>query len=609
MIEMNREMKIFMFAALAILMASACVMFHDVDETDAATVTIGNGQTKTFNLVNDLSWYDEPFYEDFELQFTLYYTDVITGKTNHVSGTQSGSWNTVTYSLPVQAKVGSATMNLDVVNPEDGEIVDTSSRTITVTDMNGQGTQSSPFTSIYYFAYSSNDTPSSSTMSIYVKEGGSFYVSESFFASTKMTAIGSSTSVTSLNGITKSTSGSRDTYSGNLNGNVSIKFNTQYTLNFYTVATGGSTTTNYTCYLYYNANGGSGAPSTQSYTGTSTSSHSFTVSSTTPTKSGYTFLGWSTSSSASSASYTAGSSISVSYNGSKTLYAVWQEQVSTYSITVYKGNWDSFKWVGGSDTTKYTSSSHTYTVTSGASFDIDWYGKSSESGSGTDYSYTTTYTSSNYNMASSSYGTSLGDSVTITSGGSYYPAVQMTSTTTYTYNFTIKYNANGGSGAPSDTTVTNSSTTKSITLSSTTPTRSGYTFLGWSTSSSATSASYSAGSAYTFNYGTTQLYAVWKTATITVTGTPDSYGVVGSAWSFKPTVSESGCSVSISGASWLSANGTNVSGTPTSPGTYNVTLTFSKTGFTSATKTFSITVLSALNFESSPTGGAIIYAV
>jgi hypothetical protein len=212
-------------------------------------------------------------------------------------------------------------------------------------------------------------------------------------------------------------------------------------------------------------------------------------------------------------------------------------------------------------------------------------------------------------MASSLYGSSLGDSVTVTKKASYYPAVQMTSDTVYTYSYTIKYNANGGSGAPSNQTYTDSSSTKTIQISSTTPSRSGYQFLGWSTSSTATSATYSAGSAYTFNYGTTQLYAVWKTAAITVTGTPDSYGVVGSAWSFKPTVSESGCSVTISGASWLSANGTNVSGTPTTPGTYNVTLTFSKTGFTSATKTFSITVLSALSFESSPTGGAIIYAV
>lgn len=81
----------------------------------------------------------------------------------------------------------------------------------------------------------------------------------------------------------------------------------------------------YTCKLQYNANGGSGAPTTQTYTGSSTSSHSFTVSSTVPVRDGYTFLGWSTSSSATAASYVGGNSISVSYNGTTTLYAVWEE--------------------------------------------------------------------------------------------------------------------------------------------------------------------------------------------------------------------------------------------------------------------------------------------
>ncbi|MFT0899764.1 InlB B-repeat-containing protein [Candidatus Methanoprimaticola sp. MG2] len=81
----------------------------------------------------------------------------------------------------------------------------------------------------------------------------------------------------------------------------------------------------YTCKLQYNANGGSGAPTTQTYTGSSTSSHSFTVSSTAPVRDGYTFLGWSTSSSATVASYVGGNSISVSYNGTTTLYAVWEE--------------------------------------------------------------------------------------------------------------------------------------------------------------------------------------------------------------------------------------------------------------------------------------------
>ena len=142
-----------------------------------------------------------------------------------------------------------------------------------------------------------------------------------------------------------------------------------------------------------------------------------------------------------------------------------------------------------------------------------------------------------------------------------------------------------------------------------TPTKSGYQFLGWSKSSTATSASYNAGSSYSFDYGSIQLYAVWKQLSITVSGTPDSHAVVGNYWSFSPTVSVSGCSVSISGAPWLSATGTTVSGTPTQTGEYNVTLTFSKSGYTSATKSFTVTVISSLEFTSSPSGGAIIYAI
>lgn len=91
-------------------------------------------------------------------------------------------------------------------------------------------------------------------------------------------------------------------------------------------------TTTYTHTLYYNANGGSGAPSTQTHNTTTNTSWSFTVSTTEPTRSNYTFLGWSTSSSASSPSYYGGSSISVNANSSKTLYAVWQYNQPSYTV-------------------------------------------------------------------------------------------------------------------------------------------------------------------------------------------------------------------------------------------------------------------------------------
>lgn len=80
--------------------------------------------------------------------------------------------------------------------------------------------------------------------------------------------------------------------------------------------------------LSYNANGGSGAPSSQS--ATAVGSYSFTISSTAPTRSGYVFKGWATSSTATSAAYQPGGTISISSN--TTLYAVWYKTLKlTYN--------------------------------------------------------------------------------------------------------------------------------------------------------------------------------------------------------------------------------------------------------------------------------------
>lgn len=78
--------------------------------------------------------------------------------------------------------------------------------------------------------------------------------------------------------------------------------------------------------------------------------------------------------------------------------------------------------------------------------------------------------------------------------------------------YTVSYNANGGSGAPAAQTKYHS---KSITLSTTKPTRTGYTFLGWATSSTATSATIQPGATYSSNASVTY-YAVWKINTWTV---------------------------------------------------------------------------------------------
>lgn len=77
--------------------------------------------------------------------------------------------------------------------------------------------------------------------------------------------------------------------------------------------------------------------------------------------------------------------------------------------------------------------------------------------------------------------------------------------------YTVSYNANGGTGAPSAQTKWYGSTLK---LSTATPTRTGYSFLGWSTANDS-SVEYAAGANYTANSAVT-LYAVWKANTYTV---------------------------------------------------------------------------------------------
>ena len=81
---------------------------------------------------------------------------------------------------------------------------------------------------------------------------------------------------------------------------------------------------------------------------------------------------------------------------------------------------------------------------------------------------------------------------------------------TQTYSVTVYYDANGGIGAPSPTTSTNTATTIPAQLSSGIPTRNGYTFLGWSTSPTATSAMFAPGGTYFLTHGTIILYAVWQ---------------------------------------------------------------------------------------------------
>lgn len=78
----------------------------------------------------------------------------------------------------------------------------------------------------------------------------------------------------------------------------------------------------------------------------------------------------------------------------------------------------------------------------------------------------------------------------------------------YRKTYTITYNKNGGLCAPSTQTFYYGCNLK---LRTNRPTRSGYKFLGWGTSSSSTSASYGKGASYDSTLGSNStLYAVWQ---------------------------------------------------------------------------------------------------
>jgi len=284
----------------------------------------------------------------------------------------------------------------------------------------------------------------------------------------------------------------------------------------------------YTCYLYYSANGGSGAPSTQSYTGTSTSNHSFTISNSEPYRSSYEFLGWATSSSASTPSYYGGGTISVPYNGSQTLYAVWEYDAPTsytYTLT-YSANGGS--GAPSTQTQTTTATGYTFTVSAtqptrdGYTF-LGWATSSSAS--------TPTYQG--------------GDSVTCTT---QLPTVNLYAVWGTNYTYTLNYDANGGSGAPSTQTQTTTATGYTFTVSATEPTRTDYNFLGWATSNDAVTPTYQSGDSVTCTsqLPTVTLYAVWSATAYTYTLNYDANGGTGAPASETQTSTQTGYTFTVS---------------------------------------------------------------
>ena len=166
----------------------------------------------------------------------------------------------------------------------------------------------------------------------------------------------------------------------NSSGDTDIDFATNASLSSYNSTTG-------TIYLYaissrtirinYNANGGSNAPSATASTqrwnqyGNRYNISSLTVTSSEPTRTGYTFSGWSTSND-NTVDYDAGDTISFTYSSSNsiTLYAVWE--ANTYVVNFDTDNEITYPYSRSQSSTQGTYSTYVennvliydYTVTS-----------------------------------------------------------------------------------------------------------------------------------------------------------------------------------------------------------------------------------------------------
>ena len=79
---------------------------------------------------------------------------------------------------------------------------------------------------------------------------------------------------------------------------------------------------------------------------------------------------------------------------------------------------------------------------------------------------------------------------------------------------TLEYDPRGGSGEPGDQT---GDAASDVTVSTTVPTRAGYTFTGWNTAADGSGTSYAGDDTYTLpNSGTDTLYAQWQINTVTL---------------------------------------------------------------------------------------------
>lgn len=258
----------------------------------------------------------------------------------------------------------------------------------------------------------------------------------------------------------------------------------------------------YTLWYQYDSNGGTSvAAHKTSITTSDTQVYlSLAISSTVPTRTGYTFKGWQLD----GVTYNPGTPLSflmVSTTVIKTFTAVW-ESLPTYILNIYYYYNDGS---GGSEIdVKYGNSnpiSGTFTpptITRDGYELLGW----AESATATTavYSAGVTYPLSN------KYGSTSGTKWALYAVWKVLP-----------YTLTVLYNSNGGETVVEGKIISSeTSATISFTVTEDKPERTNYVFIGWSKSSNATTSSYDPGKTYSETITdssrkkTIVLYAVWR---------------------------------------------------------------------------------------------------
>ncbi len=235
------------------------------------------------------------------------------------------------------------------------------------------------------------------------------------------------------------------------------------------------------------------------------------LSSKTPKFDGYTFQGWTTTEGSSTVEYAPGQTIAITQDTTLNLYAVWTQNAPTTDTYKFVINYDASGIAANNMPAQQSGSTDDMTnmislsdqVPTAAGFTFQGW-SATQNGTTVDYAPGTTI-AINQDTTLNLYAVWTKDA----------PKQQVNE---INYNIYFNSNIKVEKGMPERMSgVLQESQGNKVTLPTTTPVATGYTFVGWTTDKNGTKVEYKAGDAIAFKTGTSevqnvQLYALWQKA-------------------------------------------------------------------------------------------------